>query len=85
MFTESKRGRGRPKGSKNKSAEDEGGKKASNVRVGSGIMQPPAPKVNHNYTYTQLAKTSLGNTELYNIYGIVIDSTSPHPKKNFYR
>ena len=36
-------------------------------------------------TYTPLAKTSLGNTDLYNLYGIVIDASSPHPKKNFYR
>lgn len=48
-------------------------------------MQPPNQKVVHNYTYTQLAKTSLGNTDLYHLYGIVIDATNPHPKKNFYR
>jgi hypothetical protein len=48
-------------------------------------MQPPNPKVVHNYTYTQLAKTSLGTTDLYHLYGIVIDATNPHPKKNFYR
>ena len=51
----------------------------------------PAPKkqkapAQQTYrTYTQLAKTSLGNTELYNLYGVVIDASSPHPKKNFYR
>ena len=27
----------------------------------------------------------MGNTDLYNLYGIVIDASSPHPKKNFYR
>lgn len=48
-------------------------------------MQPPAPKANHNYSYTQLAKTSLGSNELYHLYGIVIDATSPHPKKTFFR
>ena len=30
-------------------------------------------------------KTSLGNTDLYNFYGIVIDASSPNPKKNFFR
>jgi hypothetical protein len=84
MFQE-KRPRGRPKGSKNKQTDQEDGKRASNLRVGSGIMQPPAPKANQNYSYTQLAKTSLGSNELYHLYGIVIDATSPHPKKTFYR
>lgn len=34
------------------------------------------------HTYTDLAKTCLGSTELYNIYGIVIDATTPHLKPN---
>jgi len=29
-----------------------------------------------------LAKTCLGNTSLYNLYGIVIDATTPHLKEN---
>ena len=32
------------------------------------------------HEYTELAKTSLGNTELYHIYGIVVDATTPHIK-----
>lgn len=32
--------------------------------------------------YTDLAKTCLGSTDLYNIYGIVIDATTPHLKVN---
>ncbi|CDW77815.1 alpha telomere binding protein [Stylonychia lemnae] len=32
--------------------------------------------------YTELAKTCLGNTQLYNLYGIVIDATMPHLKEN---
>jgi len=32
-----------------------------------------------------LCDTSLANTELYNLYGIVIDASSPHKKKTFYR
>lgn len=86
MFTE-KRGRGRPKGStrKNKPDEPEGALKASNLRVGTGTMHPPAPKAEHKYSYTPLARTSLGNTELYHLFGIVIDATTPHVKKNLYR
>jgi hypothetical protein len=75
-----KRGRGRPR--KNPEQEPT---KSSNVRLGTGIMQAPYPKKDVTYHYTQLAKTALGGTELYNLYGIVIDATYPHPKKNFYR
>ena len=32
------------------------------------------------HVYTELAKTALGNTELYNLYGIVVDCTSSHKK-----
>jgi hypothetical protein len=54
---------------------------ANQARRTSGPVQ--RPHVQH--TYTELAKTSLGNTELYNLYGVVIDASSPHPKKSFYR
>jgi hypothetical protein len=81
MFTEKKRGR--PKGSKNKATE--GQETASNIRIGAGVYHAPAPKPSIAYTYTPLAKTSLGNTELYSLYGIVIDATNPHPKKHFFR
>jgi hypothetical protein len=37
------------------------------------------------HTYTKLSHTSLGNTELYNLYGVVIDASCPHPKKAFHR
>jgi hypothetical protein len=32
------------------------------------------------HQYTELAKTAVSNTELYNLYGIVVDATSPHKK-----
>ena len=64
----------------------------SNIRMGgaAGTEQAPQKKAAKTSsatfrTYTPLAKTSLGNTDLYNLYGIVIDASSPHPKKNFYR
>jgi beta-N-acetylglucosaminidase len=31
-----------------------------------------------NHVYTELAKTAISNTELYNLYGIVVDACSPH-------
>lgn len=33
-----------------------------------------------NHSYTELAKTAVSNTELYNLYGIVVDATAPHKK-----
>ena len=64
----------------------------SNIRMGGASGQENAPQKKAAKassatfrTYTPLAKTSLGNTDLYNLYGIVIDASSPHPKKNFYR
>ena len=44
-----------------------------------------ALKAQRTHTYTTLSHTSLGNTELYNLYGIVIDASCPHPKKAFHR
>jgi hypothetical protein len=92
MFTTGEKKRGRPKGSKNKTtlaANNEEGatsNQTSNLRIGSGRQQGAShTKAQHQYNYTPLAKTSLGNTELYNLYGIVIDATSPHQKKQFYR
>jgi len=85
------KGRGRPKGSKNKPKGYEPPTGPySNVRMGAPEQTPKPAKVKTSApqtfrTYTPLAKTSLGNTELYNLYGIVIDASSPHPKKNFYR
>ncbi len=32
--------------------------------------------------YTDIAKTALGSTEMYNLYGIIVDATTPHPKPN---
>jgi hypothetical protein len=29
-----------------------------------------------------LAKTAVSNTELYNLYGVVVDSTTPHRKED---
>eukprot|EP00347_Sterkiella_histriomuscorum_P023869 403333104 len=59
----------------------------SNVNTSLGNPQKPLSdpskkyyKSNQVHVYTELAKTSLGNTELFNIYGIVIDATSPHIK-----
>jgi hypothetical protein len=73
-----KRGRGRPKGSTNKQKED------------FAPLKLPQPcsyttKTQRTHTYTTLSHTSLGNTELYNLYGIVIDASCPHPKKAFHR
>ena len=91
------RGRGRPKGSKNKPKTGiplagEGSQNFTNLRISANqpqtISAATTKSANHNTThrtYTPLAKTSLGNTELYNLYGIVIDASSPHPKKNFFR
>ena len=42
-------------------------------------------KAQRHHVYTTLSHTSLGNTELYNLYGIVIDASCPHPKKAFHR
>lgn len=33
---------------------------------------------NTMHEYTELAKTSLSNTGLYSLYGVVVDATSPH-------
>mmetsp|Transcript_39538 Transcript_39538/g.51785 ORF Transcript_39538/g.51785 Transcript_39538/m.51785 type:complete len:114 (+) Transcript_39538:56-397(+) len=88
--------RGRPKGSKNKPKEggcgaNEGAAPVSNIHLAAAAKAEPARKTAKSNaaqsykTYTPLAKTSLGNTELYNLYGIVIDASSPHPKKNFFR
>lgn len=92
-----KKGPGRPKGSKNK-PKDEDQSNSNNQQFGSfdapvsnirpikhNIYKEPQSRPGSNRIYTELAKTSLGNTELYNLYGIVIDSSSPHKKKQFYR
>lgn len=34
-----------------------------------------------NHVYTELAKTAISNTNLYNLYGIVVDATTPHKKE----
>ena len=34
-----------------------------------------------NHLYTELAKTAVSSTELYNLYGIVVDATTPHQKE----
>lgn len=62
----------------------------SNIRLSAGSTetqpkQKAAKAAPSSRVYTPLAKTSLGNTDLYNLYGIVIDASSPHPKKNFFR
>lgn len=82
-----KRGRGRPKGSTNKAKEDQ---EVSNLKVGgtTGTTVKPSTsyvKQQRLHTYTELANTSLGHTELYNLYGIVIDASAPHPKQRFFR
>lgn len=38
-----------------------------------------------NHVYTELAKTAISNTELYNLYGIVVDSTTPHSREKGYK
>ena len=90
-----KRGRGRPKGSKNKesrttttTANDD---PISNIKTpndvagkklkGRGSMNPnTGPRMyakTTQHVYTELAKTALSNTDLYNLYGIVVDASSP--------
>ena len=90
METKEVKKRGRPKGSKNKPKEGNSGEVISNIHFGTSAKAEPKKAASKNAaqtfrTYTPLAKTSLGNTELYNLYGIVIDASSPHPKKNFFR
>lgn len=85
MEIEKKRGRGRPKGSVNKSKDCSDSVPVSNlpnpnIAKTSSYQKQPAHRI-----YTSLSHTSLGNTELYNLYGIVIDASSPHPKKSFHR
>ena len=83
-----KRGRGRPVGSTNKPKTDQGNDPVSNVFFGQGTTPNKSPSTNkpkREHIYTQLSHTSLGNTELYNLYGIVIDASCPHPKRAFSR
>jgi hypothetical protein len=86
MESGKKRGRGRPKGSTNKPKDD---LPMSNLTYGAGntgsAQKTSFSKPVKDRIYTQLSHTSLGNTELYNLYGVVIDASSPHPKKNFHR
>ena len=83
MELEKKRGRGRPKGSLNKNKESPEDMPVSNIPYTSkSSIYNKQPR---SVVYTPLSHTSLGNTELYNLYGIVIDASSPHPKKSFHR
>ncbi len=88
--------RGRPKGSKNKKdSEDQaatGG--TSNLLVpgkkNSSILDKNGAAIRHylkitNHVYTELAKTAISNTELYNLYGIVVDSTTPHRRERGFK
>lgn len=80
-----KRGRGRPKGSKNRTTKQEEGSEnvpTTNLRLAKpkAAKPPKQPKIvpEIRYEYTELAKISLGNTELINIYAVVICATAPH-------
>jgi hypothetical protein len=83
-----KRGRGRPKGSKNKvqkNITEPNNEGETNLRIPKtkAIAKPPKPpKQELTYNYTELAKISLGNTELLNVYAVVICAGSPHEKNN---
>ena len=83
--------RGRPKGSKNVANVDkEKGLvdgKASNVTVPAKRARPknstlPEGQRHYmkttNHVYTELAKTAISSTDQYDLYGIVVDSTTPH-------
>lgn len=37
------------------------------------------------HVYTELAKTTISNTDLYNLYGIVVDASSPWMKDGKWR
>ena len=37
-------------------------------------------RYNQKFVYTELAKPSLGHTEPYNIFGVIIDATYPYSK-----
>lgn len=77
-----KRGRGRPPGSTNKNKATG---QVSNLSAPGQANRSSYAKQNTTKTYTPLSHTSLGTTELYNLYGVVIDASSPHPKKAFHR
>lgn len=83
--------RGRPKGSKNvANIEKEkvaGDVKGSNLTVPAKRGRPKNPTLpggqrhymkTTNHVYTELAKTAISSTDQYDIYGIVVDSTTPH-------
>lgn len=52
--------------------------------VTSSLMQPPTfskyTEFQQQYIYTPLSKISLGTTDPYNIYGVVIDASIPYVK-----
>lgn len=84
-----RRGRGRPRGSKNKVqknlslAEGADAQQDTNLRIGkqknaTKPIKQPKQVQEVNYEYTDLAKISLGNTEMFNIYAVVICAASPH-------
>ena len=37
-------------------------------------------RFNQKFIYTELAKPSLGHTEPYNLFGVIIDATLPYTK-----
>ena len=83
--------RGRPKGSKNVSNVEKdkgmGDVKGSNLTVPAKRGRPNNPTLpggqrhymkTTNHVYTELAKTAISSTDQYDLYGIVVDSTTPH-------
>ena len=90
MNADKKPGRGRPKGSKNKFHHTGDNGDVTNLPTPGGRGRGrPSEKKNQgdmkmyqqsNHEYTELAKTAVSNTNLYNLYGVVIDSSTPHKK-----
>lgn len=55
------------------------------MNINGGLTPKQAAAQRHyakvtSHVYTEIEKTAISSTELYNLYGIVVDATMPHKK-----